>query len=90
MNRKDSKVKEIFCAALEKKTAAERSAYLDGACMGNDKLRGQVEALLKAHDAAGNKFLKEPAGVDITLDDSALRRRSCWASLKMRLKKKWK
>ena len=23
MNRKDSKVKEMFCAALEKKTAAE-------------------------------------------------------------------
>jgi serine/threonine protein kinase len=50
---------EILQAAVEKKTPAERAAYLDGACAGNAALRAQIEALLKAHDDAG-RFLEEP------------------------------
>jgi serine/threonine protein kinase/tetratricopeptide (TPR) repeat protein len=40
----------IFVAALEKTDAAERAAYLNEACAGDEKLRRRVEALLRAHD----------------------------------------
>jgi serine/threonine protein kinase/tetratricopeptide (TPR) repeat protein len=49
----------VFAAALSKRTAAERAAYLDEACKGNAALRQEVEALLQAHDQAGG-FLAEP------------------------------
>jgi serine/threonine protein kinase len=65
-------VKEIFCAAIEKKTAAERIAYLDEVCSGDKKLREEVEELLKAHYAADHSFLKSPPGMDSTLDISPL------------------
>ena len=38
---------EIFLKAIEKETAAERAAYLDGACGDDAKLRAEVEALLR-------------------------------------------
>ena len=47
----------IFIAALEWKSQADRSAYLDKACAGDAQLRSNVEALLAAHDQAGN-FLR--------------------------------
>jgi hypothetical protein len=50
----------IFAAALEQSGAAQRAAYLDGACAGDAALRRRVEALLRAHEAAGT-FLEEPA-----------------------------
>jgi hypothetical protein len=37
----------------------ERAAFLDIACHGDENLRGNVQALLKAHDRIGN-FLEEP------------------------------
>src|SRR5262245_38540251 len=40
----------IFLAAIEKTSAAERAAYLDEVCAGNPQLRGEVEALLAAHE----------------------------------------
>jgi len=49
----------VFLAALEKQTTAEQAAYLDEACAGEAALRQRVEALLKAHAAAGS-FLDEP------------------------------
>jgi hypothetical protein len=49
----------IFAAALEKHTAAERNAFLNEACGGDQALRQRVEALLKSHDEA-SKFLAEP------------------------------
>jgi serine/threonine protein kinase len=42
--------KSVFLAALEKATPADRAAYLDEACAGNDALRRKVEGLLRAHD----------------------------------------
>ena len=39
----------LFAAALEKRTASERRAFLEGACAGNDALRQRVERLLAAH-----------------------------------------
>ena len=53
------KADEILLAALEKSTAGERAAYLDGACGGDQALRALVGGLLKAHEAAGS-FLEEP------------------------------
>ena len=43
--------RDLFLQALEKPTAPERAAFLDGACGGNAALRAAVEALLaKAND----------------------------------------
>ena len=50
---------EILLAAVEKKTPAERAAYLDGACGPDAALRALVEGLLKAHVEAGS-FLEQP------------------------------
>jgi serine/threonine protein kinase/tetratricopeptide (TPR) repeat protein len=49
----------VFAGALSKRTPAERAAYLDAVCAGNAALRQEVEALLQAHDQAGD-FLAEP------------------------------
>ena len=52
-------VGEIYHAALEVETE-RRAALLDEACAGDDALRRRVEALLAAHDRAG-EFLETPA-----------------------------
>jgi hypothetical protein len=54
----------IFKAAI-KLPPAERAAYLDDACDGNAALRLEVEALLKAHDSAGD-FMQRPPIADVT------------------------
>jgi WD40 repeat protein len=46
--------RSLFLEALEKEDAAQRSAFLDGACAGDEGLRQRVEALLKSHFEAGN------------------------------------
>jgi serine/threonine protein kinase/Flp pilus assembly protein TadD len=51
--------KEIFLAALERASPAERATFLDGACGGDMALRAEVEALLRSHDEAGG-FLEPP------------------------------
>jgi WD40 repeat protein len=45
--------RSIFIEALEKPTAAERTAYLDEACGADTALRQRVEALLQSHQGAG-------------------------------------
>src|SRR5262245_49880911 len=52
--------RDIFIAALQKGSTAERRAYLDAACAGRSELRQQVEALLNLYENAGS-FLQEPA-----------------------------
>jgi len=52
--------KALFEAAVEIESPAERKAYLDRACGGNQELRAAVESLLQAHDQAGD-FLETPA-----------------------------
>ena len=59
MNADSIDIEAIFHAALNKQSAAERAAYLDEACSDDAKLRAQVEAVLKAHEEAGD-FLKPP------------------------------
>jgi WD40 repeat protein len=50
----------IFAAVLEKTDPAQRQAYLDEVCRGDEALRQRVEALLSSHEQAGD-FLKQPA-----------------------------
>jgi serine/threonine protein kinase/tetratricopeptide (TPR) repeat protein len=49
----------LFAEALALPTA-ERSAYLDAACVGDEARRGRIDALLKAHEQAGD-FMSAPA-----------------------------
>ncbi len=54
-----SLAEDIFFTALEKTAPAERAAYLDKACAGNESLRRRVEAMLTAHPQVG-QFLERP------------------------------
>jgi tetratricopeptide (TPR) repeat protein len=51
--------RDIFIAALQKATTAERQAFVEEACRGEETLRQGVEALLAAHDRAAG-FLESP------------------------------
>jgi WD40 repeat protein/serine/threonine protein kinase len=53
--------REIFTAALDIASAAERAAYLDEACAGDAALRQRMELLVQAHKP-GDGFLERPAG----------------------------
>jgi eukaryotic-like serine/threonine-protein kinase len=53
---------EIFENAIEIEDAEKRKRYLDDACKTDKKLRAEVEALLRAHEKAGD-FL-EAAAID--------------------------
>src|SRR5213593_4482466 len=57
--------RELFVGALEK-PPAERAAFLDAACGGDQELRRRVEDLLREHQQVGS-FLETPA-----LSDTAL------------------
>src|SRR5262245_4560238 len=59
----------VFSQALECQSAADQSAYLDGACRDNADLRARVEGLLRAHERApnfleGNAAKQSTAGID--------------------------
>ena len=49
----------VFFEALEIAEPAERTAYLDKACAGQEALRRRVEAMLAAHPQVG-QFLERP------------------------------
>jgi tetratricopeptide (TPR) repeat protein len=57
----------IFAQALEIASAAERAAFLDRACGNNQALRGEVEALLRAHEQSGD-LLDLPEKSPVTTD----------------------
>jgi serine/threonine protein kinase len=59
MGERPKDIKAIFSEALEKKTAEERAAYLDGVCGDDAALRSEFESLLRVHDEAGD-FLEAP------------------------------
>ena len=52
-------VRDLFLESLEKPTPAERAAFLDVACRGDDVLRAAVEELLAHHRE--DSFLEDPA-----------------------------
>ncbi|HWB01408.1 MAG TPA: hypothetical protein VG796_00195 [Verrucomicrobiales bacterium] len=58
MNRDPNREIAIFTEAL-RVPPERREAFLKYMCNGDEPLRLKVEALLKAHDRAGN-FLEEP------------------------------
>jgi serine/threonine protein kinase len=60
VNDRSSRVREIFDQAAEIAVASDRLTFLDTACAGDDELRHQVDALLKAYNDAGS-FLDRPA-----------------------------
>ncbi len=53
-------VEGLFLVALEKKTPAERAAFLEEMCGENREQRRRVEALLLAYDDAGSFLEKSP------------------------------
>jgi serine/threonine protein kinase/Tfp pilus assembly protein PilF len=59
---------EIFCAAIELRTQAERVAYLDQVCGDDVEIRRRVDRLLAAHTQAGS-FLAEPPPVAAAMID---------------------
>jgi hypothetical protein len=52
--------RDLFLALLDVTDPTARARFLDQACAGHPELRAKVEALLRAHDDAGN-FLGSPA-----------------------------
>ena len=52
-------VDKLLERALEQEPA-RRSVFLDQACVGDEELRSEVEALLSAHEQAGS-FIERPA-----------------------------
>ncbi len=50
----------IFIEALEKEDGAERAAFLDRACAGDDSLRRRIDRLLRRHEQP-DSFLERPA-----------------------------
>src|SRR5262245_45426282 len=53
-------IKRLFLDATERATPAERAAFLDESCAGDEALRHCVEALLLAHDRP-DRLLDHPA-----------------------------
>ncbi|MFC1738455.1 protein kinase [Planctomycetota bacterium] len=68
--RKDEEA--IFYAALELKSASERSAYLKSACGDDIGLLGRVEALLKVHDSEHSVLEAAASSLDIILGTEPL------------------
>ena len=62
MNADPNPAKAIFLEAVERHAPDQWPAFLDRACVGQPALRGQVEALLRAHQEVGTAHPGEPAG----------------------------
>src|SRR5262245_51595369 len=60
MPERPPNIDDIYLAALERTTVADRAAYLDQACGGDEELRRRVERLLQAQPNVGS-FLESPA-----------------------------
>ncbi len=57
-------VEQIFHAARQMGSPAERAGYLQGACGNDAGLRSKVDALLKADAEAGSFMLSDSVGAD--------------------------
>jgi hypothetical protein len=70
MSDESSRDLVIFTQALQL-PVGERAAFLDRACAGDEDLRRNVEALLRAHDRVGD-FLETPplaSGLEAETED---------------------
>ncbi|UCG58906.1 MAG: hypothetical protein JSU70_05205, partial [Phycisphaerales bacterium] len=63
-------LRAIFLGAVEIQDPEKRKAYLGRACKGKEKLRAEIEDLLKAHEEAGSFMEVSVSDSDITLDES--------------------
>src|SRR5271156_4147398 len=61
--------KSLFLAVSDLSDPAERAAYLDRECGGDAELRGRVEALLRANDAAPLPPAEAPGATSARLFD---------------------
>ena len=62
MNGSDKNEVDLFTQAVQL-PAEQRSTFLEAACGGDDELRANVEALLKAHQESGEFLEQAPAEV---------------------------
>ena len=62
-----SRVKELLGEALER-PAADRAGWLAGACGGDAELQAEVQALLAAHERAGDFLATGPSAAAATAD----------------------
>jgi eukaryotic-like serine/threonine-protein kinase len=60
--------REIYVGALERPSAAERAAFLDDACGGDEASRRRLEALFREHDDLGS-FLESPPAALVAVED---------------------
>jgi WD40 repeat protein/tRNA A-37 threonylcarbamoyl transferase component Bud32 len=60
----------IFHEAVDITDPEQRAAFLDRVCAGDDQLRSQVEALLRADARAGSFLEAPPAAAGVTLDQA--------------------
>jgi serine/threonine protein kinase/Tfp pilus assembly protein PilF len=67
--------REIFAAALDCPTPAERDAYLDAACGSDAALRARVDNLLRAHAAAGRFMEGSSSAPETASAEAPLRER---------------
>jgi len=59
--------RSIFLEAIERRSTAERAAYLEHACGGDPQLRAEVEALLEAHQQSGDLLDAADVGESATM-----------------------
>src|SRR5262249_56081926 len=58
----------IFIAALEQEDGAERAAFLDQACAGDEALRQRIERLLLRHEQPDSLLDAPAAEAGVTVD----------------------
>src|SRR5688572_9260543 len=66
-------IEALFAEAVRLPTAGQRATFLAGACGEDARLRARVEALLSAHDDAGDFMAPSAiagAAADATADDA--------------------
>src|SRR5262245_35930304 len=67
MSGPDRQIMSVFGEAVEYKSPEARAAFLDQACAGNASRRERVDALLRAHEAAGNLLQGQATACDAAL-----------------------
>jgi serine/threonine protein kinase len=72
MSPERNDIESIYTEARSRMGEAERSAYVQSACAGDPGLRARVEALLKAHDRAGQFLETPPPFVEAPILDETL------------------
>src|SRR5438552_18806632 len=64
--------KDIFLAALEKKTPDERAEFIAATCESDSELKRRVAALLAAHDQPDSRLDMPPQPADASLQATSL------------------